>query len=161
MFSGPNSVSLDSKGRMLLPTRVREQLASHGEGLILTADLDPCLLLYPLAAWLPLREQLMSLPNINPDTRRIQRLMVGYAVEVAVDGQGRILLPPEHRKYAALQHDAMLTGQGNHFELWDEARWEQDVARPRAPQQLVPASGLDGLTVSAGAGDAPPKQKQE
>ncbi|HTY49928.1 MAG TPA: division/cell wall cluster transcriptional repressor MraZ [Steroidobacteraceae bacterium] len=158
MFRGPNSVTLDAKGRMLLPARVREQLAAHGEGLVVTVDRDPCVLLYPLGVWQSLQDTLMRLPNMNPDTRRLQRLMVGYATDIAVDAQGRILLPPEHRKYAALQHDVMLVGQGNHFELWDEARWDQDVARAQPAQQEVPASGLDQLTLSGAPGA---QQKQE
>jgi MraZ protein len=144
---------------MLLPARVREQLAAHGEGLVMTVDRDPCVLIYPLAEWQNLQDRLMRLPNINPETRRLQRVMVGYATDVAPDGQGRILVPPEHRKFAALQHDAMLFGQGNHFELWDEALWEQELAKARPVEPGIPPSGLEGLTVSASAPGAPQKQE--
>jgi MraZ protein len=159
MFSGPNSVALDAKGRMLLPAKVREQLATYGEGLILTADLEPCLLLYPLSEWRGLYDGLMSLPNVNPDTRRMQRVLGGYATDLSLDGQGRILLPPPHRKYAALQHLAMLIWQGNHYELWDEGRWDQDVARARPPQQAVPATGLDEMRLSASTAGTRPQQE--
>jgi MraZ protein len=67
----------------------------------------------------------MSLPALHERSRRLQRLMVGHATEIDLDGQGRLLLPPELREYAGLTRHAMLIGQGNRLELWDEARWNE------------------------------------
>ena len=67
----------------------------------------------------------MALPTFNEQSRRMQRLMVGYATELELDAQGRVLLPPNLREFAQLKHDAMLVGQGDRFELWDEALWEE------------------------------------
>jgi MraZ protein len=67
----------------------------------------------------------MGLPTFHARARRLQRLMVGYATEIEIDGHGRMLLPPELREFAALGRHAMLIGQGNRFELWDETRWTE------------------------------------
>jgi MraZ protein len=67
----------------------------------------------------------MSLPSLQERSRRLQRLMVGHATEIELDGQGRLLLPPELREFAGLSRHAMLIGQGNRLELWDEGRWNE------------------------------------
>lgn len=124
MFRGATRVTLDDKGRMVLPTRQRQRALERGEGrIVVTVDRDQCLLIYPLPDWEQIERKLMSLPSLNERARRLQRLMVGHATEIELDAQGRLLLPPELREFAALQRHAMLIGQGNRLELWDEARW--------------------------------------
>jgi MraZ protein len=109
---------------MVLPTRQRQRALERGEGrIVVTVDRDQCLLIYPLPDWEQIERKLMSLPSLNERARRLQRLMVGHATEIELDAQGRLLLPPELREFAALQRHAMLIGQGNRLELWDEARW--------------------------------------
>ena len=126
MFRGVNGVNIDVKGRMVMPTRYRDRLLLESRGsVILTIDTEErCLLLYPLPAWEEIESKLAALPSFNPATRRIQRLLIGHATEIEMDGQGRILLPPLLREYAGLKKRAMLVGQGKKFELWDEAHWE-------------------------------------
>ena len=124
MFRGASKVTLDEKGRMVLPTRQRQRAHERSEGhLVVTVDRDPCLLIYPLPDWEQIERKLMSLPTLHERSRRLQRLMVGHATEIDLDGQGRLLLPPELREFAGLSRHAMLIGQGNRLELWDEARW--------------------------------------
>ena len=126
MFRGATKVTLDAKGRMVLPTRHRERLQERGDmRLVVTIDRDLCLLIYPLTDWEEIQRKLMRLPTLNEHARRLQRLMVGYATDVELDGHGRLLLPPTLREFAHLDRNAMLIGQGNRFELWDEARWEE------------------------------------
>jgi MraZ protein len=91
--------------------------------LIVTVDRDYCLLLYPLPDWEETERKLIRLPSLNNTARKLQRLMLGYATELEMDNQGRILLPREHREFAGLEKQAMLIGQGHKFELWDEQRW--------------------------------------
>jgi MraZ protein len=67
----------------------------------------------------------MRLPTLNEHARRLQRLMVGHATDVELDGHGRLLLPPKLREFAHLERNAILIGQGNRFELWDEQRWDE------------------------------------
>jgi MraZ protein len=126
MFRGANKLTLDAKGRMVMPTRYRERLQERcGGKLIVTVDKDQCLQIYPLPDWEEVERKLMRLPSLNPQARQLQRLMVGNATDLELDGHGRILLPPNLREFGHLTRDAMLIGQGVRFELWDEARWNE------------------------------------
>ena len=126
MFRGAFKVTLDSKGRVAIPTRFRERLDSRCEGqLVVTVDRDQCLLIYPLPDWEEVQRKLDRLPSFNKVARETQRLMVGYATDVDLDGQGRILLSKALCEFAELEKHAMLIGQSNKFELWDEERWNQ------------------------------------
>ncbi len=126
MFRGANKITLDAKGRMVMPTRYRERLQERCQGrLIVTVDRDQCLMLYPLPDWEEIERKLMRLPTLNEKARRLQRLMVGHASEVDLDGHGRLLLPPKLREFAHLERNAILIGQGTRFELWDEQRWDE------------------------------------
>lgn len=120
-------MSLDAKGRIVLPARYRERLAEIcNSQLIITIDTDqPCLLIYPLNEWELIEEKIEALPSFNPTTRRIQRLLIGHATDVEVDGNGRTLLSTPLREYAQLGRKVVLIGQGKKFELWDEALWAQ------------------------------------
>ncbi len=110
---------------MVVPVRYRERLFERSAGaLVVTIDLDgQCLLIYPLSDWEQVERKVMDLPTLHPAARRLQRLMVGHATDLTLDGHGRMLLPPELRTVAGLDRHAMLIGQGPRCELWDEARW--------------------------------------
>jgi len=124
MFRGATKVTLDAKGRLAIPSRYRERLLSRAEGhLVATVDRDYCLLIYPLPDWEEIERKLVKLPALNKQARRLVRLMVGYATEIDMDGHGRILLSRELRDFAGLERQAMLIGQGNKFELWNDERW--------------------------------------
>jgi MraZ protein len=125
MFRGPTKLSVDAKGRVVMPANYRERLTQLcGGRLVVTVDRDRCLLIYPQPEWEQIERKLMALPTLNPQARRLQRLMVGYATEVQPDSHGRLQLSPELREFAGLDRQAMLIGQGVRFELWDEARWQ-------------------------------------
>ncbi len=126
-FRGVSNLSLDAKGRIVLPARYRERLAEfcHSQ-LVVTIDTDqPCLLIYPLPEWELIEEKIEALPSFNPTTRRIQRLLIGHATEVEVDANGRMLLSNPLRDYAQLGKKVVLIGQGKKFELWDETLWNE------------------------------------
>ena len=127
MFRGLSSLSIDSKGRMAVPSRYRERLAAIAEGcLVLTlSPLDRSVWLYPLPEWEIIEAKLAALSDFETQSRRTKQMMRGYASECQLDGQGRILLPQELRDYAGLQKDIILLGQGNKFELWDAAAWNE------------------------------------
>jgi MraZ protein len=126
VFRGATKVTLDAKGRMVIPTRYRERLAERGDArLVVTIDRDQCLLIYPLADWEVIQAKLMRLPTFNDHNRRLQELLVGHATDVELDGHGRLLVPPALRGFARLDRAAMLIGQGTRFELWDEQRWNE------------------------------------
>jgi MraZ protein len=126
VFRGATKVTLDAKGRLAIPTRYRERIAASCDGqLVATVDKDYCLLIYPFPDWEEIEKKLVALPSLNKQARRLQRLMVGYATEIDIDGHGRILLPRELREFAGLGRQAILLGQGNKFELWDEDSWNK------------------------------------
>jgi MraZ protein len=126
MFRGANKLTLDAKGRMVMPTRYRERLQERcGGNLVVTVDRDRCLQIYPLPDWEEVERKLMRLPSLDPQARQLQRLMVGNATDLTLDSHGRVLLPPKLREFGQLTRDAMLIGQGVRFELWDEARWNE------------------------------------
>ncbi len=148
MFQGAAQLNLDGKGRLAIPARYRDMLLSGCAGnLVLTADADGCLLLYPEPEWLPIRDKLNKLSSFNPKSRALQRLLVGHAEDVVMDGAGRVLISPVLRGYAGLDKSVMLIGQGNKFELWDEARWH---AQQQAALQLMNGdlpSELEGFSL--------------
>jgi len=125
VFRGSNEINMDAKGRMAVPSRYRDALLAQGDGqLVATIDIeDRCLLLYPLPAWQEIETQIARLPTFNPDTRRLQRLLIGHARELDLDGNGRVLIPPELRTYAGLEKQVVLVGQGHRFELWSADNW--------------------------------------
>lgn len=126
MFRGINAIALDAKGRLSIPTRYRDALTdTQAANVVVTIDTDaPCLLLYPMTEWEVIERKIAELPSFNPVARRIQRLLIGHATEVELDGSGRLLIPAVLRDYAALEKDAMLVGQGRKFEIWSSERWQ-------------------------------------
>ncbi len=130
MFRGVAHLNLDSKGRLTVPSRYREALLVRCAGrLVITADFDKCLLLYPLPDWEPIQQKLMGLSSLNPRIRDLQRQLIGYAEDIEMDAEGRVLVSPALREFAALEKNAVLGGQGNKFELWDKQKWEQALER--------------------------------
>ncbi|GAA0293337.1 division/cell wall cluster transcriptional repressor MraZ [Psychrosphaera haliotis] len=136
MFRGANTLSLDSKGRLSIPTRYRELLLSESEGkMVCTVDLhQPCLLLYPLVEWEEIEFKLRQLSSMNAQERRVQRVLLGNAHEVDMDKAGRILLPAQLRQHAELQKSIVLTGQLNKFEMWSEEQWHAQMAEDIAAE---------------------------
>lgn len=126
MFRGINTITLDTKGRLAVPTRYRDALVvGEGAPLVVTIDTEEtCLLLYPAAQWQIIENNLQKLPSFNAAARRIQRLLIGHATDVELDANGRVLLPPVLRNYAQLEKDVVMIGQGNKFELWNKEQWE-------------------------------------
>ena len=127
IFRGINNLALDTKGRMAMPARYRERLMETcGGRLVVTVDRDRCLLVYPLHEWEIIEAQLVNLPSLNKQARLLQRLLIGYATEMELDSQGRILMPTMLREYAQLDKKIVLIGQGKKFEIWDEQSWNEN-----------------------------------
>lgn len=129
MFRGATSINLDSKGRLAIPTRYRTSLIEECEGcFVCTVDVfQPCLLLYPLPAWKNIEQMLLGLSTFDPNQRRIQRVMLGFASECEMDKAGRILLSPVLRQHAQLEQQIMFVGQLNKFEIWQEQQWRNQI----------------------------------
>ncbi|HXR56796.1 MAG TPA: division/cell wall cluster transcriptional repressor MraZ [Casimicrobiaceae bacterium] len=146
VFRGVSELALDAKGRLAIPSRHREGLAGGRGQVIITADHGGCLLIYPFVEWQPIEAQLMSLSSFDDKIRSLQRLIVGHADEVDIDAAGRILVPPALRRYAGLDKRVVLVGQGRKLELWDDVKWQAQIAQTISFPDGLPA-GLEGLSL--------------
>ena len=121
MLLGTYSHSLDAKGRLIVPAKLRESL---GESFVLTKSLDHCLAIYPNEGWERFIEKIETLPKISSEpARRLRRFYFGNSQTIEVDKQGRILIPQNLREYANLSRDAVLIGVNDHVEIWDQETW--------------------------------------
>jgi MraZ protein len=146
VFRGSTALSLDSKGRLAIPTRYREVFQARAAGkLVITADSDDCLLIYAAPDWEPIQKRIMDLPNVNSRVRKLQRMLVGRAWDVEMDAAGRILIPATLRKVARLEKDVVLVGQGGKFELWDVVRWDEQQTGLPEQDDLPPE--LEGFSL--------------
>ncbi len=143
---------MDSKGRMALPARFREPvIVTAASKLVVTIDMrERCLLMYPLPEWEIVQEKLEGLSNIRPDARLLQRLLIGHATDLELDGSGRMLLPTMLREYASLTKGLVLVGQGNKIEIWADAAWKsrmQDWLSDDTADLLADGDEFTGLSV--------------
>lgn len=131
MFSGRHALNLDAKGRLTVPTRHREKLnASCGGRVVLTQHpMDNCLVVYPEPQWLAIADQVAGLTDADPKVRGLKRRFLGQAVEMELDGAGRVLIPAELREQVGLDKKAMLVGILHRFELWAEDAWEAEQSQ--------------------------------
>ncbi|MGE5526078.1 MAG: division/cell wall cluster transcriptional repressor MraZ [Rhodospirillaceae bacterium] len=147
MFRGIAQLNLDSKGRLAVPARHRDVLLERCAGhLVITADADRCLLVYPLPDWELIQQKLEGLSNLDPRVRDLQRRLIGFAVDVEMDGSGRVLIAPALRQYAQLEKNVVLVGQGKKFELWNQDTWDQLIARSAGFAEGLPAE-LEGFSL--------------
>lgn len=130
MFQGSHNINLDAKGRLAMPAEYRDALAVQcGSRLVLTAHTqDRCVLIYPEDEWQNILPKIEALPTFNRAALRAQRLLIGYAKAVELDGNSRVVVPPTLRDYGQLSKKLMLVGMGKKFELWDEEAWLQSIA---------------------------------
>ncbi len=144
MFRGVQHINMDAKGRLAMPARQREPLLAHCQGqIVVTIDTQvSCLVVYPLPEWERIEAEIQALPALNPAVKRFQRLMLGYASDLELDGNGRVLLPQPLREYANLDKKVVLVGQGNKLELWSEQLWlaerDQALADSSSEAELPP-----------------------
>ena len=122
MFVGEYNHSLDTKGRLIIPSKFRESL---GDTFMVTKGLDGCLSIYDMEGWKVLEDKLKALPLTNANARKFSRFMLGGATECEVDKQGRILLPANLREFAHLTKDVALVGVGGRIEIWDKEAWAE------------------------------------
>lgn len=122
MLIGEYYHNLDNKGRVIVPSRFREEL---GERFIITRGLDSCLFLYPMSEWKNLEMKFKSLPFTRSEARAFMRLLFSGASEVEIDKQGRILIPPLLREHSHLQKEVVFIGVSNRAEIWGKEIWEE------------------------------------
>lgn len=151
MFRGITALNLDAKGRLAIPARYREALLQQCDGqLVITINQDEkCLWMYPLDVWEDIEDKLVKLPTLEPRSQRLKRLLIGHATDCELDGNGRVLVPPPLRDYGELTKRVMLVGQGNKFEIWDEAHWnaQTEAALMQKPDESPMPAELESLAL--------------
>lgn len=146
-FHGATVITLDAKGRLALPTRHRDALSSGGGELVLTAHPDGCLLLYPMAAWEPVRADVEKFPSLNPQASWWKRLLLGFEEHVSPDASGRILVSPALRIHAKFDREVMMFGQGRYFELWDHGTWTAKLTQALSQSGTTPPPGMENFSL--------------
>lgn len=122
MLLGEYEHSIDTKGRIAMPAKLREGLVGK---FIITKGLDGCLFVYAMDEWQRVEQKLASLPMSRKTARDFTRFLFGGACEGECDKQGRVLLPASLRRYAGLEREAVIVGVGSRAEIWDAAKWQQ------------------------------------
>ncbi|MDR7857181.1 division/cell wall cluster transcriptional repressor MraZ [Tissierella sp.] len=120
MFIGEYQHTLDDKGRVIMPSKFRDEL---GEVFVMTKGLDNCLFVYPKSEWIILEEKLKTLPLTNRDARAFVRFFFAGASECTLDKQGRVLIPPNLREHSKLDKDAVVIGVSTRMEIWSKEEW--------------------------------------
>lgn len=148
MFRGATSLNLDVKGRLAVPAKHRDALQAQCAGhLVLTVHPHRCLLLYPQPAWEPIQAKMMALSSFDKQSSTLQRLLVGHAEDIEMDSAGRLLVSPVLREFAGLEKQAMLVGQGSHFELWNMDAWRAQLDRVLAGDDMALPAELEGFSL--------------
>ncbi|AZQ85731.1 transcriptional regulator MraZ [Colwellia sp. Arc7-635] len=129
MYRGASAITLDSKNRITIPTRYREELFADCQGkMVCTVDIQhPCLLLYPLPEWEEIELKLCGLSSMNPQERLLQQVLLGNASDCDIDKSGRLLINGPLRQHAGLGKNLMLVGQLKKFEIWSEDAWQTQM----------------------------------
>ncbi len=122
MFIGEFKHSVDTKGRVAVPAKFRNQISS---GAIITRGLDRCLFIFTEADWEALAQKIIALPLAQSNSRAFSRLMLSGASSAELDSQGRILVPDYLRKYAGIGKSVKVIGVYNRIEMWDETSWQK------------------------------------
>ena len=147
MFRGISQASIDTKGRLTLPNRFREALSLSSPSLVISIDIrDRCLLIYPIHEWELVQKRLETLSNVSQRNRRLQRLLIGHAIDLEMDKSGRMLLPNIHRKYALLKNKVTILGQGNKLEVWAEDEWQEQMNSWLKEKDKLLGSGEDAAS---------------
>lgn len=127
MLMGEYKHTVDTKGRVIIPMKLREEL---GEKFILTRGLDGCLFGYPMSSWQSLTEKLSAnLPLSQKNARQVVRFFYSAATEVEFDKQGRIMIPQTLREYATIKKNVRIVGVSDRLEIWDDSTWKEYVAQ--------------------------------
>jgi len=122
MFIGEFQHTLDSKGRVIIPSRLREGL---GERFVLTRGIEPCVAVYPLDEWNRTEAKLINNPMTKKDLRALNRIMFSGAMEVELDKQSRALIPQYLREHSGIDKNVMILGVGDRVEIWNEDTWRK------------------------------------
>lgn len=124
MFRGRYIHQIDTKGRVSVPSRFREVLASSYDGRLIITNFDQCLWAYPCLEWQELEKKVSAASQFTEEIKAFQRVFISAAIECPIDRQGRILIPPSLREYAGIDRNVIIVGMTRRFEIWARERWD-------------------------------------
>lgn len=143
MFMGEYNHTIDAKGRLIIPAKIREQIGDH---CVITKGLDHCITMYTEASWAKLCETLQTLSGSKAEARAIKRFYIGSAAELEFDKQGRILVPTSLREHAEIDKDVVVLGTGNTVEIWSREKY--DTYNDEVAESIESlAEGLEGIVL--------------
>ncbi|QQR81505.1 MAG: division/cell wall cluster transcriptional repressor MraZ [Deltaproteobacteria bacterium] len=125
MFRGRYEHTMDSKGRLSIPSKFREILMAHSDERLIVTNFDGCLWAYPFWEWKLVEEKVAALPQFKPEVKDLQRFFISAASECPLDPNGRVIIPPTLRKYADLNQDVIIVGMTKRIEIWAAEKWQK------------------------------------
>ena len=125
MFRGRYEHSIDTKGRLSIPSKFREILVTNYDERLIVTNFDNCLWAYPVKEWKAVEEKVAALPQFKPEVKMLQRFFISAATECPLDPNGRIIIPTTLRRYGALMQDVVLVGMTKRVEIWAQERWQK------------------------------------
>jgi len=128
MFRGSSYHTIDTKGRIIIPTRFRDAIKIKNQKGVMISTFDGGLVAYPYDEWENVENKILSLARTSDTMRRFRRVFIGGAFDCSCDKQDRILIPPSLREYADLKKEIVLAGVLKIFEIWSREKWDAERA---------------------------------
>mgnify|MGYP003421806946 CR=1 FL=1 len=136
MLIGEYEHTLDAKGRLIMPSKLREDI---GEKFIITKGLDGCLFAFSIEEWKKFEEKLRTLPISNKDARNFSRFFFAGAIDCEIDKQGRFLISSNLREFAELEKDVIIVGMDSRIEIWSKEKWnkfDEDISADEIAEKM-------------------------
>ena len=136
MLIGEYEHTLDAKGRLIMPSKLREDI---GEKFIITKGLDGCLFAFSIEEWKKFEEKLRTLPISNKDARNFSRFFFAGAIDCEIDKQGRFLISSNLREFAELEKDVIIVGMDSRIEIWSKDKWnkfDEDISADEIAEKM-------------------------
>jgi MraZ protein len=141
-FLGEYEVTLDPKGRFLLPASFKKQLPEEGSSqFVINRGLETCLSLYPVKIWEPLFEKINKLNDFDTKVRQFKRYFLNGATMMELDSAGRLLVPQSLRDYAGLDKDIVLVSMGKRIEIWDLSKYKKELFESYSQEEFKNVAG--------------------